>query len=274
VHEHETQRPLRSSAGFDLCLSFPQWQGSGRSANLRRGAIAAARTCESFAPRFDVPTVGASEPRHGINNWDSIFTQMRAAQRILQENRPRRVLTAGGDCSVDVVVIDYLHGLHPDLTVVWIDAHLDANTPDTSPSGNLHGMPVAAILGDVPTPMKDVLQHPLDTARFAYFGTRVGDEGEWSFKASRGLKTLDLAALGTGPIHIHFDLDVLDPAEFPHLAYAEPGGPGIDACVELVARIAAQADVVGLTITEFSPTDDACAADGQIVIERICRAVS
>ena len=272
MHEEATLSPSRSRARFDLCLAFPQWQGSGRSANLQRGAIAAAQICEGFAPRHEVPTAGASEPRHGVNHWDSIFDQLRAAQRILREHRPRRVLTAGGDCSVDVAVIDYLHGLYPDLTVVWIDAHLDANTPNTSPSGNFHGMPVAAIMGDAPAPLQDVLQHPLDPARFAYFGIRVGDEGDWNFKAARGLETLDLAALGTGPVHIHFDLDVLDPAEFPHLAYTEPGGPGIDTCVELVARIAAQADVVGLTITEFAPADDAGAREGQRVIERICRA--
>jgi arginase len=235
--------------------------------------MAAAQTCEHFAPRYDVPIVGGSEREHGVNHWTSIFDQMCAAQRILREHQPRRVLTAGGDCSVDVVVIDYLNGLHPGLNVVWIDAHLDANTPDTSPSGNFHGMPVAAIMGEVPVPMKQVLKHPVDPARFHYSGIRVGDEGDWAFKASRGLKTLERHGAMTGPVHIHFDLDVLDAEEFPHLAYAEPGGPGIDASIELVAGISAQADVVGLTITEFSPADDESARDGQAVIRRLCKAV-
>jgi arginase len=257
---------------FDICLSFPQWQGSGRSQHLQRGGVAAAITCESFAPRFDVPIDGASERLHGINNWRSIFDQMCAAQCILREQRPSRVLTAGGDCSVDVAVIDYLNGRHPGLNVFWIDAHLDANTPATSPSGNFHGMPVAAIMGGVPEPMKTVLRHPLDPARFRYFRARVGDEGDWAFKAARKLETLETAVELSGPVHIHFDLDALDPHEFPHIAYPETGGIAKDEAVELMAKIAAQADIVGLTITEFAPADDIAARDGQVLIKRLCMA--
>jgi arginase len=265
---------LESQKGFELCLAFPQWQGSGRSSNLARGGVATARACERFAPKVDVPMSGGGQRLHGVNNWTAVFDQMRAAQRILAEHAPRRVLTAGGDCSVDVAVIDYLNGLHAGLNVVWFDAHLDANTSATSPSGNFHGMPVAAIMGNAPAPMKDALRHPLDPSQFHYHGVRVGDDGDWAFKALHNLRMLRLPVTITGPVHIHFDLDVLNPDEFPHLAYAEPGGPGIDAAVSVVGEIAASANVVGLTITEFAPANEGAASDGQGVIERIAGAVA
>ena len=145
------------SSKFDLALSYPQWQGSGRSTNLRRGAEAAAEVCGQYAPLMRVPLAGDGEAAGGINRWTAIFDQFRSAQNILSEMRPERVLTAGGDCAVDVAVIDYLHRRYPDLTVIWVDAHLDANTPDTSPSGNFHGMPVATIMGSAPTALRGLL---------------------------------------------------------------------------------------------------------------------
>lgn len=257
---------------FDLCLAYPQWQGSGRHENLPRGAAAAADVCARYAPRVDVPlTDDAEEAAHGVNRWDAIFAQFQNAHDLLARSGAKRVLAAGGDCAVDVAVIGHLKRMHPDLHVIWIDAHLDANTPATSPSGNFHGMPVSAILGRAPEPMQRLLGSPIDPARFRYFGVRVGDEGDWALQRELDLKMLDAKAHIDGPVHIHFDLDVLDPREFPYLAYTD-GTLGVDEAVALVRRIAREADVVGLTVTEFSPAGDDEAREGSKVIARICEA--
>ncbi|WP_235566529.1 arginase family protein [Lysobacter sp. Root667] len=210
---------------------------------------------------------------HGVLRWEAIFAQFRSAQEILARSGARRVLTAGGDCAVDVAVIDYLSGLHPGLQVIWIDAHLDANTPETSPSGNFHGMPVSAILGRAPEPMRPFLGAPIDPARFRYFGIRVGDDGDWALQRELGLKRLDPQESIRGPVHIHFDLDVLDPREFPYLAYTD-GGLGVEDAIALVGRIAREADVVGLTVTEFAPSDEEAAAAGSEVIARLYEAAT
>lgn len=258
---------------FDICLSYPQWQGSGRSENLPRGAEAAAAVCAQFAPMLSVPlSAEGSGDLHGINRWGAIFAQFRSAQDILAASGARRVLAAGGDCAVDVAVIDHLRRVHPDLHVIWIDAHLDANTPETSPSGNFHGMPVSAILGRAPDPMKALMGAPIDPARFHYAGIRIGDDGDWALQRELQLRLLDDKTVMEGPLHIHFDLDVLDPREFPHVVYPD-GGLGIEDAISLVEGIARSADVVGLTITEFAPADDEAARAGSRVIERICRAV-
>jgi arginase len=72
-------------------------------------------------------------------------------------------------------------------------------------------------------------------------------------------------------VHIHFDLDVLDPREFPYLAYPD-GNLGVEEAVALVRRIAREADLVGLTLTEFAPSDDDAAREGSRVIARLCEA--
>jgi arginase len=257
---------------FDISLSYPQWQGSGRHENLPRGAAAAAAVCAQYAPLVRVPLVDNTiDEAHGVNRWEAIFAQFRSARDILAHSAARRVLTAGGDCAVDVAVIGYLNGIHPDLRVIWIDAHLDANTPQTSPSGNFHGMPVSAILGRAPEPMRPLLGTPVDPARFHYFGIRVGDDGDWALQREPDLKLLDPHAAISGPVHIHFDLDVLDPREFPYLAYPD-GGLGIEDALALVGRVARDADLVGLTLTEFAPADEDEARKGSQVIARLCEA--
>lgn len=257
---------------FDLSLSYPQWQGSGRHENLPRGAVAAAAVCGQYAPLIRVPLSDDHvEKAHGVNRWNAIFAQFRNAQDVLARSGARRVLTAGGDCAVDVAVIDYLSGLHPDLRVIWIDAHLDANTPETSPSGNFHGMPVSAILGRAPEPMRPFLGKPIDPARFHYFGIRDGDDGDWALQRELDLKTFDSQTSIDGPVHIHFDLDVLDPREFPYVAYPD-GNLAIEDAIALVSRIARGAEVVGLTVTEFAPSDENEVREGSRVIARLCEA--
>ena len=258
---------------FDLSLAYPQWQGSGRHQNLPRGAAAAAAVCAQYAPLVHVPLdQNHVDDAHGVRRWDAIFAQFRSAQEILARFGARRVLTAGGDCAVDVAVIDYLNGIHPGLHVIWVDAHLDANTPATSPSGNFHGMPVSAILGRAPEPMRPFLGAPIDPARFHYFGIRVGDDGDWALQSELDLKLLDFETPLDGPVHIHFDLDVLDPHEFPYLAYPE-GGLGIEEAIALLGHIARGADVVGLTVTEFAPSNEEETREGSKVIARLCEAV-
>ena len=258
---------------FDLALSYPQWQGSGRAIHLPRGAAAAARVCGEFAPLETVPLAGDGEARGGINRWTAILEQFHSARNILTAKQPARVLTAGGDCACDVAVIDYLHRRYADLFVVWIDTHLDANTPGTTPSGNFHGMPVATLLGSAPAELRALLGPALAPERFRYVAAFVGDGGDWDFQKERGLTWYVPGEPITGPVHIHFDLDALDPAEFPHVAYPE-GKLSKDAALSVVRGIANTANLVGLTITEFAPADEAGAADGSRFIKQLCEAAA
>lgn len=68
---------------FDMALSYPQWQGSGRSENLIRGAQAAALACGQYGPLASVPLAGAGEEGGGINRWTAILEQFRSTARPL-----------------------------------------------------------------------------------------------------------------------------------------------------------------------------------------------
>ncbi|HVI58541.1 MAG TPA: arginase family protein [Luteimonas sp.] len=256
---------------FDMVLSYPQWQGSGRSQHLRRGAQAAAEVCARYGPLARVPDAGEGEATGGINRWTAILEQFLAAQAILAEKRPARLLTAGGDCACDVAVIDYLHRRHAGLTVVWVDAHLDANTPATTPSGNFHGMPVAALMGAAPAELQPLLGAPLAPSRFRYVAAHVGDDGDWAFQRDRGLAWLEPGQPIDGPVHVHFDLDSLDPSAFPHVAYPD-GRLSVDDGLAVVRAAAANGGLVGLTITEFAPVDAQAAQEGGRLIARLCEA--
>jgi len=229
--------------------------------------------CGQFAPLETVPLSGEGEARGGINRWTAILEQFLSARGILAAKQPARVLTAGGDCACDVAVIDYLHRRHPDLCVVWIDAHLDANTPSTTPSGNFHGMPVATLLGAAPLEMRDLIGPALAPDRIRYFAAHVGDGGDWEFQKERRLQWHEPGQPIAGPVHVHFDLDALDPAEFPHVAYPD-GKLKKDAGLALVRDIARGGNLVGLTVTEFAPADQAGADDGSRYIKLLCEAAT
>jgi len=262
-----------ADGAFDLVLSYPQWQGSGRPQSLRRGALAAAEVCARYGQLAQVPDAGNGEACGGIHRWSAILEQFRSAQRILAEARPRRVLTAGGDCACDIAVIDHLHRRYPDLTVIWADAHLDANTPQTSPSGNFHGMPVSIVLGEAPPDLRGLLASPLPASQFRYVSAHLGDEGDWAFQRNNAISWLKPAERFSGPVHVHFDLDVLDPAEFPYVAYPD-GKLSMDAGLALVRQAVSSATLVGLTITEFAPADDRSAVEGSRFIKRLCDAAT
>ncbi|MFM9936739.1 MAG: arginase family protein [Novosphingobium sp.] len=259
---------------FDVALGIPQWHGSGRPEHLLRGAEMAAAVIGRHSPLHALePVPGTGVRDEGVNEWDAIMAFFVEAQEVLGRLEPQRLLMAGGDCAVDIVAIDHLAQRHPGLQVVWFDAHLDANTPQTSFSGSFHGMPVAALFGEAPAPMQRRLGAPLDPARFFYCGERVADPAEAVFREQRGLRSFDIEHLPEGtPVHIHFDLDVLDPLAFPHLAFPEPGGLAIDNAITLIRKIARRCDVVGFTLTEFAPADDQAARDGANVLAAIVAA--
>jgi arginase len=166
-----------------------------------------------------------------------------------------------------------LVGRFPDLTVIWIDSHFDANTPKTSPSGNFHGMPVASIMGEAPIGMRDRLLHQLAPDRFRYVWANVADLGDRAFQGEKGLAWLGDNERVTGPIHSHFDLDVLNPAEFPHLAYPEENGMLVIDAISLLRRLTLDANIVGLTFTEFAPVSDANAQHGVKIISELYEGV-
>jgi arginase len=137
-----------------------------------------------------------------------------------------------------------------DIAVLWVDAHADINDPSTSPSGNIHGMPLSFLLRLFdPTPLAGYEWlagcPPLRKERLCYVGLRDLDDGEKVFIKALGVraftmqdidrhgigKVMEMAlehvnrGAGAGlPLHLSFDIDAVDPAVAPSTGTAVPGG--------------------------------------------------
>jgi arginase len=148
--------------------------------------------------------------------------------------------------------------------VIWVDAHGDINTPITSPSGNVHGMPVHFALE-----AQDV-----SPDRIVFIGLRDVDEGEKRAIRELGVKAftmsdidrtgmgqviaeaLAIAADGAGSLHVSFDMDGIDPTEAPGVGTPVRGGLSYREAHLLMEAVAASGALGSLEITEINPILD------------------
>ncbi|MCK6574028.1 arginase [Myxococcota bacterium] len=156
------------------------------------------------------------------------------------------------------------------LGVVWIDAHGDANTPETSPSGNLHGMPLAALLGAFDAPFDHLVGRPatLNPEDVVMVGVRDLDPGERAFLDGAGVarvgprtgRALAGATLGAlrhcTHIYVSFDVDGLDPDAAPGTGTPAQGGLTPESLAGLFAALRRDGRVCGLEVVEVNPVLD------------------
>ena len=185
--------------------------------------------------------------------------------RMLAESR--KAVAAGtpvvvmSECTLVPPVLAAVRERHPDVALVWIDAHGDLNTPETTPSGFIGGMPFAELLGWCFDDWRRLagLDPPLPEERAVLVGGRDLDPGERdSVDRSRVHESDDaagaLAALPPGaPLYVHVDTDVLDPSLIPDAGFPAPGGWSVERMRAEVGTLAASGRVVALSICPSAP---------------------
>jgi arginase len=155
---------------------------------------------------------------------------------------PARPLVLGGCCCAHVGAIRGLSARYGRLAVVWLDAHGDLNTPETSPSGNLWGMPLRMAIDEGSVCTGDV----------ALVGARALDPPETAFVVEHGIDAdVVRAVAGTDAVYVALDVDVIAPGAVPCFM-PEPGGPTAEEVVSVIGRAAACAHVAGMGITGLS----------------------
>jgi arginase family enzyme len=171
------------------------------------------------------------------------------------------ILTAS-DCSICITTLPAVVRHRPDAHVLWLDAHGDFNAPDTTPSGFLGGMCLAAACGvwDPELPAGPAL----DPTRVAMCGVRDLDEGERALVEQSGVRVWGPRDVAEGlagcEVYVHLDLDVLDPSVFP-AQFPASGGLSDGGLRLLLGQVAERAELVGLEVTAFeAPADDTSAA--------------
>lgn len=193
------------------------------------------------------------------------------------------VITLGGDHSIALGTVSAALMQPGKVGVLWIDAHGDFNTPETTPSGNVHGMVVTALMGLCP----DVLtigEARLKPEQIVQIGIRDLDAEEKVALANSGVKVLTMreidengmaavvhAALNAlGPvdaIHVSFDMDSLDPKVAPGVGTPVPGGLTYREAHLLLEMLADDGRVRSLDIVEVNPILDEGNTTAQVAVE-------
>jgi arginase len=213
-------------------------------------------------------------PRHAQAVWEYCVQVAEATARSVQTGRVP--VCVGGDHSLAIGSIAGAASQVAPLGCFWIDAHPDANTPETSPSGNIHGMSVAVVLGHGPQELVDVGAPGASVAPEHMFllGTRDIDPGEDRFLSRHGVGMVTvfdilerglpaavrqgLRAVGDGTrgVHVSLDLDVLHEAVAPGVGIPSECGLTMREATYLCRRLAAECRIVSVDVIGLNPVRD------------------
>jgi arginase len=160
-----------------------------------------------------------------------------------------------GDCFTALGVVAGLQAAGQNVGIVWFDAHGDVQTPETTASGYLAGMPLRLLTGYRPELIAARLGlRPVPEENIVLAGARDLDPPETDYLAGAAIRQRDAAGLAAGdlpdlPIYVHVDFDVLDPGEVPGLRFPTPGGgPSAGQLAATLSMLLATGRVAGLTL--------------------------
>jgi len=181
----------------------------------------------------------------------------------MKYNQGDFLINLGGDHAISMGTVPLMVLLYPDIKVVWIDAHADINSPETTLSGNKHGMPVHFMSELSGTSTYNKLK--LD--QLCYYGIRDLDPPEKEIISKCSIKnftTNDIKSdrnkiidnidewIGESPVHLSLDVDALDPSIFPSTGVPAENGLSIDDILLLCERIK-EKKLVSMDFVEFNP---------------------
>jgi arginase len=203
----------------------------------------------------------------------------------------RMPLIFGGDHSIAMGTLAGLKHVFGDGGVLWVDAHGDLNRPETSPTGNVHGMPLAAALGACGFSLDGFAGPPwVDPARVALVGIRALDPGEKRLVQEKGLRVFTVADIdrrgmaevmreaievvrGPGYVHLSLDLDVCDPEIAPGVGTPIRGGLSYREA-HLAMELLAEAEILkSVEVVEVNPILDHADETGLLAVELIASAL-
>jgi arginase len=203
----------------------------------------------------------------------------------------------GGDHSVAIGTISglarYWRKRGQRVGVLWVDAHTDVNTPETSPSGNIHGMPLAVLLGRGPKELVEIAGDApaLNPEDVVIFGVRDVDDTERRNVQQLGVRVYTMSELDdrgtalcvrealerisrhTAGVHLSFDLDGVDPQHAPGVGTAVPGGLNLRESHLICEKVAQTGKVLGVEMVELNPVIDSENRTGKLAVWLILSAL-
>ncbi|MBS0374954.1 MAG: arginase [Proteobacteria bacterium] len=261
-----------------------------RGASMGPEAMRVAGLASALAARgLDVNDLGnlagpgnpARPPVEGYRHLEEVVAWNRAVHDAVGSElaRGRLPILLGGDHCLAIgsisAVARHCRERGRRLRVLWLDAHADFNTPELSPSGNIHGMPVACLYGFGPASLTGLggRAPALEPEAIRQVGIRSVDPGEKRFVHAQGLEVFDMryidehgmrvtmeqALLGLDDethLHVSFDVDFLDPEIAPGVLTTVPGGPTYREAQLCMEMIADTGRLASLDVVELNPALD------------------
>ena len=202
-------------------------------------------------------------------------------------------LILGGDHSIALGSITGITRVHKDIGVLWIDAHADFNTEETTPSGNIHGMVLAALAGLGNSHLTDIggWAPKLDAQKIVIVGARDLDPGERELLRThhvhvftmsdidqRGIsdvmrEALTIVGKASDGIHLSLDMDALDPVHAPGVGTPVRGGLTYREAHSAMELIADSGRLIGMDVVEVNPILDRENATAQLAVELVMSAL-
>lgn len=203
----------------------------------------------------------------------------------------------GGDHSIAIGSVAGLSSFYRNkdkkIGIVWLDAHTDINTPETSPSGNIHGMPLAALLGYGAKELTEVagFSPKLLPEHTVVIGARSVDPGEREIIKTlgvrvftmkdvdeRGMSTvvdeaIEIASRNTAGFHVTMDMDFLDPSYAPGVGTPERGGATYRESHLAMEKLSDSGRVLSVEVSEVNPLFDTANKTAQLAVELILSAL-
>jgi arginase len=273
-----------------LRLEWPQWQGgepagvevytAGLDRDQSRMAYGIGGQLTAFlAPPHAGPTARVRVPDFtvdlpvvdGIVGKAEVLRQHDEALELIRQADADRVVTLGGTCAVSLTPFSYLAARYPeDLAVIWLDSHADSNLPG-GPNCGFNTMVVTHLSGHGDPDVLDHLPATVAPQRILLAGVHGWDDQDSHTHESWGLSLVPpadpevfhgavrnwLRDTGARHVAIHFDLDVIDSDEHAFGMAWEKDGISKATALGLIAMVADEFDLVGLTVAEFVPREAA-----------------
>ena len=235
-----------------------------------------------------------SPPVNGYRHLGEVEAWNRAVHDAVygELSAERMPILLGGDHSLGIGTISaaarFCRTRNRPLRVLWLDAHADFNTSTLTPSGNMHGMPVACVCGFGPKPLIEMsgAVPALKPRDIRQIGIRSVDQGEKRFVYEAGLQVLDMryidevgmrqaleiALEGLEPdahLHVSFDVDFLDPEIAPGVGTTVRGGPSYREAQLCMEMIADTGQLGSLDIMELNPALDVKNRTAEVAVELV-----
>lgn len=260
---------------FDLLLA-PLWQGQthrgvAQAPELLARHLAGWNADRRYAQRT-VSLVDAADSGRGNIQQISNLCQALSTEVQFSILRGRLPITLGGDHSLGVGSVSGSLQADPDTLVIWIDAHADVNTTKSSPSGSVHGMPVAVLLGLENELPFDWMKKNLKPSQLIYVATRDLDPGESITIQELGIRVYDMHTLrerGVGAVvreiqtyakamrvrsvHLSIDIDAWDPRFAAATGCHVAGGLNQEEGAELIRGFCQALPIRACDVVEMNP---------------------